>query len=174
VPGVVGSFPVATASLPEGPGYADMNHEPEEPILGEEQPVLETPPAQRVACVGCARGHLAAISGTLSEALRFAREDGIGHPEVQRQILAAGEEISVLERFDLALDAIAASPPVDQVIMHRYLPDIRSLRQAIGDIKSVEDLEATAARAQNLGQALLNQVNNEIPRQTLLTLSVQS
>ena len=41
MPGVVDSFPVATASLPEGLGYVDMDHEPEEPILGEEQPVLE-------------------------------------------------------------------------------------------------------------------------------------
>ena len=174
MPGVVGSFPVATASLPEGLSYVDEVHEPGEPILGEEQPVLETPPTQRVACVGCSRAHLAAISGTLSEALRFAREGGIGHPEVQRRIPAAEEEISVMERFDLAPDAIAASPQVDQVIVHRYLPDIRSLRQARGDINSIEDLETTAAQAQNLGQVLLNQVNNEIPRQTLLTLSVQS
>ena len=41
VPGVVGSFPVATASLPEGLGYVDEVHEPEEPILVEKQPVLE-------------------------------------------------------------------------------------------------------------------------------------
>ena len=150
-PGVIESFPVATASLPEGLEYEDTAREV--PIAVEEQPITETSPTQRVACVGCSRAHLATISGTLSEALRFAREGGIGHPEVQRRILAAEEEISVMERFDLAPDAIAASPQVDQVIVHRYLPDIRSLRQAIGDIKSVEDLEVTAAQAQNLGQA---------------------
>lgn len=104
------------------------------------------------ACVPCSRSHLSTISGTLAEALRFAREGGIAHPEAQRRLMTAEEEINVMERFDLSPSKVQASPEADKAIITTYLPQIRKLRQDIGAITSVDELEKVAAEAQTLGQ----------------------
>lgn len=104
------------------------------------------------ACVSCTRSHLSTVSGALGEALRFAREDGIAHPEVQRRILLSEDEINIMERIDLAPDALAASPPEEKQLVTEYLPRIRKLRQEMGEITSLEKLEEVAAEASILGQ----------------------
>jgi hypothetical protein len=42
------------------------------------------PAVQEVAtaCMACSRSHLSTVSGALNEAVRFAREKGVGDPEV--------------------------------------------------------------------------------------------
>lgn len=104
------------------------------------------------SCISCARSHLSTVSGSLGESLRFARDEGIAHPEVQRRLMLAEDEINILERIDLAPDAIAQSPPEEQRLAREFLPKIRELRQDIGQISSVEGLEKIAANASVLGQ----------------------
>lgn len=107
---------------------------------------------QQTGCISCSRSHLSTVSGALSESLRFAREGGIQHPEVQRRIMLSEDEINIMERIDLAPDALAKSPADEAKLAQEYLPHIRSLRQDIGAIKSLEELESLAARASLLSQ----------------------
>lgn len=142
-------------TLPEIRG-AEIEGLSEEPISFE--PALETPtePAEEVstACLSCSRSHLSTVSGALGESLRFARGDpaGISHPEVQRRVMLAEDEILMLERIDLAADALEKASPEEKAVALEYLPRIRSLRQNIGNISSVEQLQETAAEASVLGQ----------------------
>lgn len=114
----------------------------------------EEPAATDVAtaCISCSRGHLIAAAGALSEALRFARDDGIAHPEVQKRIALAEQEIVMNERIDLAPESIAQSPPEEQEIGRELLPKLRQLRQELGQITSVEQLEKLAADTSILAQ----------------------
>ena len=54
-------------------------------------------------CLDCSRSHLSAVSGSLAEALRFARKDGVEHPEVQRRISLAEDELTMMERIAICL-----------------------------------------------------------------------
>lgn len=104
------------------------------------------------SCINCSRSHLVTISGALDEGLRFAREGGITHPEAIRRIALADKEINIMERIDLSPDAIQKSPVKDQEMARYFLPKIRKLRQDIGNIKSAEDMERTAAESDVLTQ----------------------
>ena len=106
------------------------------------------------ACLSCSRSHLSTVSGSLGEAIRFARGDpnGILHPEAQRRILLAEDEMNIMERIDLSADALASSPPEEKRVAEEYLPRIRVLRQEIGDIDSFDKLEKVAGDANILSQ----------------------
>jgi hypothetical protein len=128
--------------------------EPEEPIVApvQEAPVEAEQEEVGTACLSCSRSHLSTVSGALSESLRFAREDGIMNPEVQRRLMLSEDEINIMERIDLAPDALAKSSPEERQVAEEYLPRIRKLRQDIGNISTVEQLETVASEASILGQ----------------------
>jgi hypothetical protein len=115
-------------------------------------PVTEVKQEVATSCIACSRSHLSTVSGALSESLRFAREGGIKDSEVQRRLNLAEDEINIMERIDLAPDALANSPEQERDLANQYLPRIRKLRQDLGQIKSVEELEKTAGEASVLGQ----------------------
>jgi len=104
------------------------------------------------ACISCSRSHLATVTGALGEAIRFAREGGIADPEVIKRIELAENEITIMERVDLSPASIKASPPEEQKMANDFLPRIRTLRQNIGNIMSVGNLEDTASEAEILGR----------------------
>lgn len=106
--------------------------------------------AVATGCIPCARAHLATVSGTLKEALRFAREGGILDPEVQSRLTAAEEDITNIERHDWTPEKILASPPEEAELIRSFLPRLRELRQEVVQIASVEDLEQAAAKAGEL------------------------
>lgn len=107
------------------------------------------PDNQEVAtsCIACARSHIAAVSASLKEAIRFCRTEGIMHPEVQTRLATAEEEITALERYDWSPERILASPPEEQEIVNAFLPQIRELRQNISIIQELPDLVKCAATA---------------------------
>lgn len=119
-----------------------------------EQEEAATPTEESVAtsCIPCSRSHLSTVSGALNESLRFARGEGIASPEVQRRLMMAEDEINMLERIDMSAESIQRSPEEEQELAREFLPRIRELRQSIGQIASVEQLEKTAADASILGQ----------------------
>lgn len=122
-------------------------------LLKQEQasPKAASPPGDRsTGCVPCARAHLSTVSGTLKEALRFARSEGMGHPEVQTRLQAAEEDITLIERHDWTPEKILASPPEEAEIIREFLPRLRNLRQEVVDISTVDDLERAAASAARL------------------------
>ncbi|NMP22199.1 hypothetical protein [Sulfobacillus harzensis] len=105
------------------------------------------------------RDKVMATSGALKEALRFAREDGIQHPEAQQRIQDAQawllSELPALERFDLAPERLATLPPAERQVWEATLPTIRKLRQAgLNKIGTAEGLEEAAALAGTLGTQL--------------------
>jgi hypothetical protein len=123
-----------------------------------QEPYVETPeviPAKltgtgapvATSCIACSRSHMATIAGALEEAIRFARDGGVTDPEAIRRIDTAEKEINIMERIDLSPEAIQNSPEKDQTLARHFLPKIRSLRQNIGQITSVEKLEKAASEA---------------------------
>ena len=128
--------------------------EPEAPVTMVTQvaPVGNEHAETGTACLSCSRSHLSTVSGSLSEGLRFARSDGVGNPEVQRRLMLAEDEINIMERIDLAPDALAKATPEEQEVALEYLPKIRKLRQDIGNITTVDKLETVASEASILGQ----------------------
>ncbi len=121
-------------------------------VEGPAQPTAAPATRQRTSCIPCSRSHLSTVSGALGESLRFAREGGVQHPEVVRRLALTEDEINILERVDLSADAIAQSPPAERDLARAMLPRIREVRQDIGAVGSVEDLEKVAAKASQLGQ----------------------
>jgi hypothetical protein len=149
--GYPGPEGVPDPALQYGPGF-DMegkarNFNP----LPAQQPAAEPAPAAgeavSVGCIACARAHFATIAGTLKEAIRFAREDGLTHPEVQSRLEAAEEEVTNVERHDWTPEKTLNSLPREKHVIEQFFPDLRRLRQRIMTISSVDDLEHAAADA---------------------------
>lgn len=116
------------------------------------EPVEPAAPSEDVStgCIPCARAHLATVAGTLKEALRFARAEGMEHPEVQSRLQAAEEDVTAIERHDWTPEKIAKSPPGERELILETLPKLRTLRQQIIQIVTLEDLEKAAAAAAEL------------------------
>jgi len=101
-------------------------------------------------CRSCTADHLATCAGSLSEALRFARGDGIQSSEVQERIALCAEELNIWERRDATPKSFVELPEQDKDFLRRWLPKGRGLRHQLNDIQTIEDLEKTAAHAQRL------------------------
>ena len=101
------------------------------------------------ACLPCTRAHLVTVAGTLKEAVRFARgEGGMKDKEVQDRLDAALEELSVMERFDLAPEKLRQVPDNERKAIETVLPHIRKLRQSLAKgVRKLEELEELAAEA---------------------------
>lgn len=109
--------------------------------------------------VAAVRDQVVAQAATLKEALRFAREDGIQHPEAQQRVADvqrwAREQVPVLERYELAPERLAQLPPAQRQLWESLLPQIRRLRQsALNDMGTTEGVTETAALAGSLATAL--------------------
>lgn len=120
-----------------------------EPVSAEIKPTEED---VSTSCIACSRSHLTTAAGALEESMRFAREGGITHPEVIRRLDTAEKEITIMERIDLSPESILRSRPEEQQLARDFLPKIRKIRQDIGGIRSVTDLENLAAQASVLSQ----------------------
>lgn len=115
----------------------------------------ETPPEQTestavsggTACLPCSRDHLSVTSSALDEAMRFARDKGVNHPEVLRRIRIALGELNMMERIDLAPEETAKLKGAEKEIATWTLNQSRNLRHAITAIKDVGTMEQTAAQA---------------------------
>jgi len=99
------------------------------------------------ACLPCSRDHLSVTSSALGEAVRFAREKGVKDPEALRRIRIALDELNVMERIDLAPDAVANLKGAEKELADWTLRQSRDLRHAITAIKDAETMEQAAARA---------------------------
>lgn len=101
-----------------------------------------------MACLPCTRAHLITVRGTLKEALRFAlgEKEGVKHQEVVDRLDAAAEELTVMERFDLAPEKIAKTSAKEKAIINQMLPKIRSMRQEmLNGLSSPEELQEMAS-----------------------------
>ena len=123
------------------------------------QPVLENPIENKsietgakegTACDICSMEHFDVASGALAEALRFARNEGLGSKEAIKRIRQANQELNMAERIDLAPEEVIKLPSDEQEVAHWALPQSRNLRHSINSMITVEDLERTAAQAANV------------------------
>lgn len=108
------------------------------------------PPGKGAAgtgCLPCGKDHWVTTAGALAEALRFARKEGIAHPEVQRRLALAEEEMDIGERIDFAPDALAQLSDKERELALWSLPRMRDTRHAISGVRSLEDLERAAREA---------------------------
>lgn len=103
------------------------------------------------ACNLCSSEHFTQVSGDLAEALRFAREEGLTHPEVVRRVEHARQELNEMERYDLSPAEIQRLSGPERELAHWALPQSRNLRHLINETittKEVSDLEKVAAQAE--------------------------
>jgi len=102
------------------------------------------------ACLPCTQDHLSTCSGLLSEALRFARKDGIESVEVISRIGLCNDELNAMERVDLRPELTVNLPDWEKQLANDVLNGSRDLRHNIAAMTSVNDLESIAATAQIL------------------------
>lgn len=160
----------------------------EAPVEHEPKPYSRYAPNMSVAtsCLACGRAHLAAVAAalksageprklpaelvrvrntltdvaaSLKEATRFARADGMHHPEVRSRVSAAQEAVVLLERLHLSPEELERAGDETRREMEALLPRLREARQAVenaGD--SVEALSEAAARTGRLARELWGDV----------------
>jgi len=86
----------------------------------------------------------------LSEALRFARSEGMESNEVQERLALCAAELNIWERWDAAPQSLVELPEEDKDFLRRWLPKGRGIRHQLNSVKVIEDLEKTAASASRL------------------------
>lgn len=107
--------------------------------------------AEGTACELCSSEHFAQTSGDLAEALRFARSEGVMHPEVIKRVEHARQELNTMERYDLSPSEIQRLSGPERELANWALQKSRNLRHMINRVittKGVSDLEAAAAEAE--------------------------
>lgn len=101
------------------------------------------------ACIPCSNDHFSTVAGELAEAIRFAREGGVVHPEVMFRISDAEDQLNALERIDGAPAKVQKLPADEKALMNEMIAASREMRHLLKDIATVEDLEHLAAHAQD-------------------------
>jgi len=100
-----------------------------------------------VACIACSKDHFSTASGALAEALRFARKEGINHPEVQTRLGIASDELNIMERIDLSAEKLVTMDGNEKQLAYDALNKSRELRHLITAVQTPDDLEKAAAEA---------------------------
>lgn len=111
-------------------------------------PLPPPPPPQLPRAPGTdeIRLQLVDISARLKEAGRFAREDGMQHPEVQKRLSDSEAILSRLERYDLAPEHVRGMSPADRSAIEQEITAIRRLRQSVYNrVGTPADLDSVAA-----------------------------
>lgn len=101
---------------------------------------------------------LVLLSGTLDEALRFVREDGLQHPEAKMRLEDAeklAQELLDAERYALSPAKTVSWPEADRKTAEAVLPYLRRARQALlNRLTSPEGVAEAAAAAHTAVTAL--------------------
>lgn len=151
---VIDSLPAKTEELTENATTAPETPKEATPPVAETSPTPYSGTSQLTAhgaaCVPCGSSHFQTVAGGLSEAMRFARSDGVSHPEVIDRINTSETELNTFERWDGSPEKVAKLQGEEKKLMDDMLNASRELRHRLSDLKSVDELEQTAARAQNL------------------------
>jgi len=103
--------------------------------------------SKSTACIPCSKAHISAISGALSESIRFAKDGGVTHPEVIDRLGIATDELAAMERIDLAPYKIESLKGEEKEFAEWIVEKTRDLRHSLDGITDVNKLERTAAEA---------------------------
>ncbi|MCK9600858.1 MAG: hypothetical protein M0R06_17585, partial [Sphaerochaeta sp.] len=136
---------------------------PPQPPATPADGTLDTGGTKGTACLPCSTDHLSTSSASLAEAMRFARKEGVGHPEVMRRVDLAQDELNVMERIDMHPATVANLPPDQKEFLNQMIPKIREVRQDLGRLTAaspVSDLENVAARMDEVKTAFRNKTRD--------------
>jgi len=95
---------------------------PIEPPPLEESPVETNSIVEGTACNICSSEHFTQVAGDLAEAVRFAQDEGVTHPEAIRRITHARAELNAMERYDLSSSEIERLTPASMHIFFSSSP----------------------------------------------------
>ena len=102
-----------------------------------------------------ARINLAKAAGALEEAGRFARADGVTHPEAQQRMADAEALLAETERGEWSPERRHTMDAQTRAVVDQALPAFRKQRQfLINGIQSPEDLDRVAAEVGTLNKQL--------------------
>jgi len=101
-------------------------------------------------CRGCTSKHFGKCAGALSEAIDFARSDGLESAEVERRLAFCDRELDGWEGLDATPESFVTLSDKRKVWVRKWLPKGRQFRHQLNSIKTMEDLERVAARAGDL------------------------
>jgi len=101
-------------------------------------------------CRGCTSKHFGKCAGALSEAIDFARSDGLESAEVERRLAFCDRELDGWEGLDATPESFVTLSDERKVWVRKWLPKGRQFRHQLNSIKTMEDLERVAARAGDL------------------------
>jgi len=140
---------LSSAPYLTGDGFAPTAREPSAPIAAsaaEELPGVD---------IDHILSRLTEAGASVDEALRFAREDGVGHPEAQKRLARAQEDLVVLERVTLRPSALSALPPGQRQVLEGQMQALREARQALhsspgGGPPTVESITEAARRLEDV------------------------
>ncbi|UUZ95230.1 hypothetical protein LJK87_12490 [Paenibacillus sp. P25] len=114
---------------------------------------------------------LTSIAASLKEAMRFARADGIFHPEVQLRLERSEEHVNGLERIRFAPENLLRLEPKMREEIKQILPEIREARhKLLNGIVTPDDLEWVAARFAEISR----KVNGETDPHLLTTVQAEA
>jgi hypothetical protein len=105
------------------------------------------------ACLPCSKWHFSGAAQNLEEALRFARKEGMNHPEVLTRVQQAGNELVGLERGDLTPEKLDLLEPGQRQVAEWGLQKVRELRHELDGLdqsQNVADLERAAVISQKV------------------------
>lgn len=129
-------------------------------------------------CVPCSLSHFGTCAGLLSEAMRFARKDGLQSNEVLDRINKSLDELNALERVDLDSEKIYALPSGEKEIAAKALNASRATRHALESLTTVEELEKVTADVQivrkDIGRDWYHYRLSKIPREKLTEADMEA
>lgn len=121
----------------------------------------------KAGCIPCSLGHFGACNGMLSEAMRFARKEGLASGEVIDRANICLDELNALERMDMTPAMLQALPTWEKDLALKALNTSREVRHDLEGLQSVEHLEATAAKMETarkeLGRAWFQEKFKQLP-----------
>jgi len=129
-------------------------------------------------CVPCSISHFGTCAGLLSEAMRFARKDGLDSNEVLDRINKSLDELNALERVDLDSEKIYYLPPEEKDIAAKSLNASRATRHALESLTTVDDLEKVTADVQtvrkDIGRDWYRYRLSKIPKEKLTEADLEA
>ena len=138
--------PEAIAATPEGERQLLTQWAPQVDQL--QDTLFQGPEAQ-------ARMNLAKAAGALEEAGRFARAEGVNHPEAQQRMADAEAWLAETERGEWSPERRQQMDAKTRAMVYHALPAFRKQRQfLINGIDSPEDLDRVAAEVGTLNAQL--------------------
>ena len=129
-------------------------------------------------CVPCSISHFGTCAGLLSEAMRFARKDGLDSNEVLDRINKSLDELNALERVDLDSEKIYYLPTEEKDIAAKSLNASRATRHALESLTTVDDLEKVTADVQtvrkDIGRDWYRYRLSKIPKEKLTEADMEA